>query len=128
MDTFDFPYHSFRTKYPETGLRVQFGNNYTFTTGPEAPVVREFRLTFVGMKYYLNDSGEIDLTVNLPTNMAVLEKFFQDHLLHETFIYPHPVYGNVYCKFRDPLEIPDILPGSGGVVRDFEISFQEVTE
>lgn len=127
MERFDFPYHKFETEYPESGTRVQLSGNYIFTAPPSGPDLRRFRLRFPTMFYYVADD-EIDLTRNPQYNMAVLEAFYRAHKLHKSFIYPHPVYGDVECKFYSPLKIPQGESGGGGALQDFQIELIEVNQ
>lgn len=128
MQTFNFPYHKFRTEYPESGNRVQLGGNYVFTAPPNGPDLRRITLSFPTMKYYLNGLNQIDLTANPQINMAVLEKFYNDHKLHKSFTYPHPIYGNMEVKFFSPLKIPDGITNGGGAIEDFEIELIEINQ
>jgi hypothetical protein len=128
MQTFDFPYHTFRTEYPESGNRVQLGGNYVFTAPPNGPDLRRFTLKFKTMFYYLYPNGTIDTTKNPQYNMAVLEAFYNAHKLHRSFLYPHPVYGNVEVKFMSPLKIPEGIEGGNGALGDFEIDLIEINQ
>lgn len=125
MQTFNFPYHKFSTKYPESGNRVQLGNSYVFAAPPSGPDLRVFTLKFPVMFYYLNGAGEIDATQNPLLNMKVLENFYNEHKLYKNFIYPHPVYGNCTVKFNRPLEIPEGVHEGGGALNDFQIELME---
>lgn len=130
MERFYFPYHTFSAKYPESSVRVQFGNNWTFTAKPDAPDVRQITLKFQAMKYYPptidgNGVATQDITTNPEINLAALEKFYQDHRLHKKFIYPHPVYGDMVVKFQRPLEIPEGVQGGDGVVEGIEVELME---
>ena len=128
MKTFDFPYHKFRTEYPESGNRVQLGGNYIFTAPPNGPDLRRFTLSFETMKYYQEPNGTISLTKNPKINMAVLEAFYNAHKLHKSFLYPHPVYGNIEVKFMSPLKIPNGIAGGGGALESFEIDLIEINQ
>lgn len=133
METFDFPYHKQRTKYPESGTRVQLGGNYIFTAPPNGPDLRTFTLSFPTMVYYpLSTHSAVapgmDLTIKPQINAAVLEKFYNDHKLHKSFIYPHPVYGNVECKFLAPLYFNEGMDGGSGAMKDFTIELIEVLQ
>lgn len=128
MQTFDFPYHRFRTEYPESGNRVQLGGNYIFTAPPNGPDLRRVTLSFQTMKYYLTPAGSIDRTANPKLNMAKLEDFYNAHKLHKSFIYPHPVYGNMEVKFFSPLKIPNGIIGGNGALEDFEVELLEVVQ
>lgn len=147
MQTFDFPYHKFRTEYPESGNRVQLGGNYIFTAPPNGPDLRRFTLSFETMKYYVvgrdeagikldfannryisKTLGEIDIFKNREINMGALEAFYNAHKLHKSFLYPHPVYGNIEVKFMSPLKIPNGIAGGGGALESFEIDLIEVNQ
>lgn len=128
MQTFDFPYHTFRTEYPESGNRVQLGGNYVFSAPPNGPDLRRFTLKFETMFYYLYSNGTIDAMKNPQYNMAVLEAFYNHHKLHKSFLYPHPVYGNIEVKFMSPLKIPEGIKGGNGALTDFEIELIEINQ
>lgn len=128
MQTFDFPYHTFRTEYPESGNRVQLGGNYIFTAPPNGPDLRRITLKFETMFYYVTSSDAIDTTKNPKLNMAVLEAFYNEHKLHKSFLYPHPVYGNMEVKFMSPLKIPEGIKGGNGALGDFEVDLIEINQ
>lgn len=147
MQTFDFPYHKFRTEYPESGNRVQLGGNYVFTAPPNGPDLRRITLSFETMKYFVVDKdkagikldfannkysnwklGEIDTTKDKYINMGALEAFYNEHKLHKSFLYPHPVYGNIEVKFMSPLKIPNGITNGGGALESFEIDLIEINQ
>jgi hypothetical protein len=128
MQTFDFPYHTFRTEYPESGNRVQLGGNYIFTAPPNGPDLRRFTLKFETMVYYVYPDGSIDEMKNPSINMGKLEAFYNAHKLHRSFLYPHPVYGNLEVKFMSPLKIPEGIKGGNGALNDFEIDLIEISQ
>ena len=128
MQTFDFPYHTFRTEYPESGNRVQLGGNYIFTAPPNGPDLRRFTLKFETMVYYVYPDGSIDEMKNPSINMGKLEAFYNAHKLHRSFLYPHPVYGNLEVKFMSPLKIPEGIKGGNGALNDFEIDLIEINQ
>lgn len=124
MDTFNFPYHEFEDTYPETGGGMKFGNSYDFRFAPSAPPTKIFTLNMTGMRYIF--SGEsIDDTSVPQLNIRVLDAFFLKHQLHEKFIYPHPVRGDIVVRFMSPLEIPKVIRGSRGILPDFTIKLIE---
>jgi hypothetical protein len=126
MDTFNFPAHLVSTKEPANSFRMSFGGAYVFTAAPDAPDQRVFTLYFTGMQYYQNSDGSIDSTTNAAiNNMAALYTFYKAHKLHITFIYPHPIFGNITVKFKDPLEVPKGIRGGTGVVEDFQMTMEE---
>ena len=126
METFPAKYFRYSTKYPESGTRIQLGRSYQFDTMPEAPDQRIFNLTLVGMTYFLDGFGAIDLTQVPELNLAVLEKFYNDHKRATSFYLDHPVYGQVECKFNRPLEIPEGIVGGGGTVGDIQVELIEI--
>lgn len=73
-------------------------------------------------------SGTISPWINPRINLAALEAFYNAHKMHKTFIYPHPVYGNVGCKFYSPLKIPEGNKNGMGSVKDFTIELIEIVE
>lgn len=126
MDTFNYSYHRQSTAMPQNGFRLQFGTSYVFTAKPDAPDQRVFTLFFTGMQYYLHDDGTVDGSTGAGiNNVHALYTFYAAHGLWDTFIYPHPVFGNVTVKFKDPLVVPEGIVGGGGVVGDFQITLEE---
>lgn len=126
METFDFPYHLFSTKYPESGNRMQLGNSYVFASEPSAPDQRTITLEFSAMKYYTGAGGVISATINPQVNMWALELFYQRHKLWKNFIYKHPVYGDMKVKFNKPIDIPAGIPGGLGATKSFSIELIEM--
>jgi len=126
METFNFPYHTFETTNPESGIRGQFGGNYVFTAPPSDPDQRIFTLHFSVMKFYVNGMGNVDETINPKLNMYALIKFYQAHKLHSSFLYNHPVHGTLICKFQTPLTEPEGIRGGGGAVKEFTVSLIEI--
>jgi hypothetical protein len=127
MDIFPCMCHTFRTEYPVNGTSVELGGGYTFVATPSSPDVRVFVLKFRGMKYYTNNDGTLDAVTNASSsNFLTLENFYQSVRLHKSFVYPHPIYGNVVCRFKSPLKTPEGIPGGLGVLEEFDISLTEV--
>lgn len=124
-EVFDFPFHNPEVEYPESGVTVQFGNNYTYNAAPEAPDVRKFVLNFKTMFYYIDDQGNIDKQKNPQYNMAVLEDFYQRHKRYKTFLYPHPVYGEIPVRFSKPLQIPKRRESGYGALESFQVELIE---
>ena len=124
-ERFDFPYHTFRTIYPESGTRVQFGKGYVFAARPDSPVQRRFVLKMTGMQYFVGENDEIDTETMPQRNMGRLQAFYEEHELWKSFVYPHPVLGDVLVKFNKPLDIPEGIIGGNGVLPEFEIELIE---
>lgn len=126
METFPFSYHRVQTDNPESGMRVQLGGSYVFTSAPTDPDQRKFTLTFPTMKYFLNSSNVLDETINPTYNMYNLIKFYQRHKLHNSFMYDHPVHGSLEVKFAKPLIEPEGLPNGFGSVKEFNVELIEI--
>lgn len=123
--TFNYPNHKFSTKYPE-GTRIKLGGGYDYTPEPSAPDQRIFSLKFESMRWFTYANGVVDRVSNATINLGHLENFYQQNRMHGEFTYPHPVYGNVICKFARPLEIPVGKSSGNGWVEGFEVELVEV--
>jgi hypothetical protein len=126
METFPAQFFSFSTQYPQSGTRIQLGNSYQFDAPPPAPDQRVFALQVQGMGYFTDSNGDIDVAYEPGRNLAVLESFYNRHKRAYSFIFPHPVYGPVVCKFLQPLQIPQGLPGGNGLVQPIELELIEI--
>lgn len=126
MATFNFPYHTVSTEYPDSTFRAKLGNSYQYSAQPVAPDQRIFVLKFALMKYFQAKSGAIDRTTLPEINMALLDDFYQAHKLHSTFTYKHPVYGDLACRFNKPLKIPEGVAGGDGAIQNIEVEFIEM--
>ena len=126
--TGEFPwiYHRYSTKYPESGNRLELGGSYQFSSEPDGPDQRIFTLYFETMCYFTDASGAIDATVSPEINFAALENFYKTHRLWKSFLYDHPVYGQVTVKFSKPLEIPKGIMGGFGSLEPFTIELIEI--
>ena len=126
LEDFDFPYHTFETVNPETGFRGKFGGSYLFTAVPDSPDQRTFKLGFAAMKFFTNPDNSLNSETEPAINMKRLIDFYQEHKLHKTFNYDHPVYGVLEVKFHKPLPEPKGVIGGMGVVESFEIELIEI--
>lgn len=115
MDTFDFPYHVLSVEYPQSSVKLNFGQGYEFASKPKGPDQLDLILDFQLMMFYEDIPGEIDLTTNPRINMGLLEKFYQEKRLFQKFIYPHQFWGDVVVRFKDPLKYKVKLGGMGSV-------------
>lgn len=125
MAVFNFPYHTQETEYPDSGFRATLGNSYQFAAPPSAPDQRKFTLKFPLLKWFVT-AGAIDPAPSALINMAALDAFYNRHRCWAVFTYPHPVYGNLPCRFNKPLKIPKGIEGGDGAVKDIEIELLEV--
>lgn len=126
METFDFPYHSQSTENPESGFRGSMGNSYIFTAEPTDPDQRKFTLNFATMKYFTDENGVLDDSIQPQLNMLALINFYQRNKLYKSFHYVHPVYGELEVKFNKPLTEPDVTPGGFGTVKAFTVELIEI--
>lgn len=126
MDTYDFPYFTFETDNPDTGVRVQLGGGYVFAAEPPAPDQRSFTLHYPSMIYYVGDDGFPEAVTDPKKNMQTLANFYRDHKLHVPFLWVHPVYGEMVVRFNKPLKEPEGNKGGQGSTKGFDVEFIEV--
>lgn len=125
LKLFPAKYFKFSTKYPVSGTQLQLGRSYQFTSPPQAPDQRVINLKLLGMCYFSGWNG-IDLNEQPGRNMGVLEEFYNEHKLAFKFIFNHPVYGRLICRFNKPLEIPEGISNGFGNLPDFEVELIEI--
>lgn len=125
METFDFPYHSMRVKYPE-GQVMHFGRGYSFGTKPLLPVARTFILHFNTMRWFLDTDGITPISSTEPqVNLLKLLEFYDTHQMWKRFVYPSQLYGNTTVRFGTPFETPYVVGSGQGWSKDFEIQLVE---
>ena len=128
MKTFDFPMHVLEVEYPESSVKMKYGRGYEFASRPRGPDQITYILHFEAMWFFTERDGFpalgattiLDLNRNPQLNMALLEKFYQEHRLFEPFYYPHPVLGNVVVRFNEPLKYK-IKENGRGQVEPFSV-------
>jgi hypothetical protein len=125
MDTFSFPFHRVSHEWPQNSTQVAFGGGYLWASEPNAPAQRKFTLKMGGMQWFVDDEGAPDKDTAPDRNLGLLDDFYAVHQLWQSFVYPHPYYGNITVKFQSPLKLPDPMAGGGGVVPEFDITFIE---
>lgn len=125
-EVFTYQYQSIKTENPESGVRIQMGGSYVFSTPSPDPDQRKFTLKFNAMRYYFDEDDELDETINEPFNMLSLIKFYGRHKLYKSFQYQHPVHGLMEVKFSKPLVEEEVEPGGFGVVKPFDIELIEI--
>lgn len=127
MQTFPITCFKYETHYPESSVRIQLGRSWTFTAPPDAPDQRIFVLTLSGMKYYIDDDGDLDLTTNASiNNLGVLEAFYQSVRTWDKFHLVHPIYGTLVVQFNKPLVIARGTTAGLGVVDDITVELLEI--
>lgn len=126
METFNFPYHVMSHSFPK-GDSFKFGGGYEFSAAPQLPLQRRFRLQFKSMAWFRDGAGVVVNSIEPELNMLALVEFYERHLTHKKFIYPHPIYGDIIVKFASdqPLEVPPAMPGGSGATEGFELMLTE---
>ena len=127
LPVFDFPYHLTETRYPQNGTSVQFGGSYNFTAKASGPPQRVFALEFATLMWYEDFyTGQVDPIINQNINAGALDLFYRLVQLSDHFTYPHPVYGNLRCRFLKPLVLPKSIPGGTGATERWSVELIEV--
>ncbi|RJF78076.1 hypothetical protein D3877_23385 [Azospirillum cavernae] len=132
-DIEEYIWSAFRcsVKYGDVNPSMQFGMNWEFVAAPEAPALKQLTLQYESLCYYSDwDAAGEYLVPNKErspaTNMWLLEAFYTRHLRHKKFKIATPGYGYIYCRFKEPLEIPDGIVDGYGWTENFEVVLQEV--
>ena len=123
METLDFPYHSFSTKYPDNTTRMKLGKSYTYTATSTAPPQRLITLYFDKMIVSALTPGAPDEAYERDINFSRFEAFYRRHEMHTSFQYLHMLYGMIVVKFSKPLEMPRLT--RGGWVPAFSVELEE---
>lgn len=124
---FDFPYHKYAMAYPNRRPGVKLGGNWSYTSKPNTPVTRTFKLLFPLFKWFFLEGGVPDLTTEPDINLGRLQKFYEDHEMWDSFLYEHPTQGVVAVKFKAPLEIPEGTSNGNGAVLGITLEFEEIS-
>lgn len=129
METYNWLLCTIATEYLENNPKVKFGRGWEFVSRPDAPVLRQFTLKYKTLCYFTRWEGVnlvADRTRQPEANAWLLQDFYERHFQHAKFILPHPVFGNVTCRFKDPLKLPDGIEGGNGWLNGFEVQLVEV--
>lgn len=126
METFNFPNHTPTHVYPK-GDAFQFGRGYEHSVAPQEPLQRRFTLHFNALIWYKAGNGLYNETIDPENNALAFDSFYRRHRTHKKFIYPHLVYGLMFCKFASdvPFEMPKSLEGGHGVTDGFTVTLVE---
>jgi len=121
METFNFPFHG-----NPSMSRIELKGGFRFSNEPSEPILRLFSLTFPAMVYKSLPNGDPDAlgTIDANNNIMALWEFYKTHGTWKSFIYPHPVFGNVIVRFDTPFTIPQVT-GNRGLVSNVEVKFRE---
>jgi hypothetical protein len=102
---------------------MKFGRGYEFSAAPQLPVQRRFTLHFETIQWFFDENGEADATIEPQLNALALDEFYREHYTWKSFIYPHPVFGDLVVKFAadSPFEMPKAIKGGTGATEPFEL-------
>ncbi|WP_156930375.1 hypothetical protein [Sphingomonas jaspsi] len=106
---------------PAQGKAVSF-NGWQFSSRPTVPYQKVFVLKLQGMRWYLQDNGMFNMSVDPHFNARRLELFYEENGTWDNFDFPHPHLGMLRCRFKEPVEIPAAVPNSNGFIDAFEIT------
>jgi hypothetical protein len=120
ISIFDF-IHTAYDSYPNSSVKVQFGNGYQFAATASGVDQIITTLKFNAMKYYLNAEGVPDATIFPDRNMLALQNFYEAHRLSKPFVYLHQTRGLIFVRFESPLQCPKVREGGQGVTESFEM-------
>lgn len=109
-----------RTKPPEAPKGVSM-NGWYFSAKPSVPYQKSFSVKLGGLRWYLNADGSYDAATNALFNARRLELFYETHGTWDTFTWQHPHLGLLTVRFKEPVEVPEGIPNSGGLVDAFDI-------
>lgn len=125
METYSWLLCTVSTDYLENNPKVKFGRGWEFVSGPDAPILRKFTLKYETLCYFTHSNLTADRNRQPELNAWLLQDFYECHLQHAKFIFPHPVFGNTTCRFKDPLKLPEGIKGGNGWLTGFEVTLQE---
>ena len=96
-------------------------NGWHFSSKPAVPYQKSFIVTLQGMHWYLKPSDLFDVSTNPQYNARRLELFYEEHGCWDNFEFPHPHLGLLTVRFKEPLQIPEAIPNSGGLIEKFDV-------
>lgn len=123
--------HNFGTKYvePFTHAIVGLEGTQSFVPYTAKKPVRNLSLDFPLL--LLHDAEKAKLSgINYRPELDFnkLKEFYIRHKSFKSFIYEHPVYGDMLVRFSKPLVLPKKMSGGQGVVEGFTLELQEVVD
>lgn len=125
--TFDFCPNRMvpRTRPPAAQGKGMSMNGWYFSAKPNVPYQKTFVVKLQGLRWYLGVGDGYDTVTDPTFNARRLELFYQQNGTWDNFIFPHPHFGNVVCRFLEPVEVPEAVPNSGGFIEAFDIILVE---
>jgi hypothetical protein len=109
-----------RTKPPQASKNVSM-NGWSFAAKPNVPFQKTFLVKLQGVTWYLKGDDQYDISTNPRFNARRLELFYEEHGTWKPFQYRHPHLGVIEVKFKEPIEVPEAIPNSGGLIDGFDI-------
>jgi hypothetical protein len=100
-------------------------NGWFFSAKPKIPYQRTFIVTLQGMYWYLGGTGLYDAITNPRYNARRLEIFYQANGTWDNFDFVHPHLGAMKCRFAEPVQVPEAIVNSGGLIDKFDIKLIE---
>lgn len=126
METFDFcPGALVPVTVPPESGSVKSMNGWEFSSRPNVPYRRIFKVKLYGLRWYLDENDLYDSTTDPTINARALELFYATHQKWKEFNWTHPHIGSLVCRFNEPVEVPAGLPNSGGNIEELEITLIE---
>jgi hypothetical protein len=109
-----------RTKPPEASKGMSMGG-WFFSSRPVVPYQKSFAVKLQGIRWYLNADGTYDAATDPQFNARRLELFYEQHGTWDPFDWQHPHLGLIKVRFKEPVEVAEAIPNSGGLVEGFDI-------
>lgn len=110
-----------KTKPPRVEGKGMSMNGWFFSARPSVPYQKQFTVTLHGMTWYLQQNDLFDTTTNPYFNARRLELFYERNGTWDNFDFPHPHLGVIRCRFLEPVEVPEGIPNSNGLIEAFEV-------
>ena len=105
---------------PMSGMTM---NGWSFSSKPNVPYQRRFRLKLYGLRWYTNPTTDyFDATINPDFNAHALELFYARHQNWNPFLFTHQHLGLMTCKFQGAVTVPAAPEGSGGWLDPVEVT------
>lgn len=104
---------------PMTGMTM---NGWSFSSRPNVPYQRRFRLKLYGLRWYLDPVTDFyDATINPNFNANNLEQFYSRHQTWNPFSFTHPHLGALTVRFAQAVQVPPSPEGSNGWLEAVEV-------
>lgn len=114
-----------RTRPPKHGGAQVSMNGWHFAAKPSIPFQKVFVVKLHKLRWHLNADGTFDAATDPQFNARRLEQFYEDNGVWDNFTFPHPHFGDIQCRFLEPVEVPPGEKNSGGLIDEFEIILVE---